>query len=79
MEPVFDAAKHQAELTRDVEAVLNDLCRRVKPLRRYRPEIRAALFRVAGASAQLGYREASNEAAMQRVLPLGTADFRVVD
>ena len=79
MEPVFDAAAHQDEITRDVEAVLNDLCQRVKPLKRYRPEIRAALFRVAGSSAQLGYQEANREAVIDRALFLGTAEFRVID
>ena len=77
--PVFDAMKHQAELTRDVEAVLNDLCQRVKPLKRYRSEIRTALFRVTGASAQLGYQEASREAVTDRALFLGTAEFTVID
>ncbi len=79
MEPRFDTVKHHAEITRDVEAELNDLCQRVKPLRRYRAEIRAVMFRVAGSSAQLGYREASTEAVIDRALFLGTADFRVVD
>ncbi len=77
--PVFDTVKHHAELTRDVETELNDLCQRVKLLRRYPADIRAAMFRVVGASAQVGYREASNEAAMNRAMLLEKGDFRVID
>ncbi len=78
MEPRFDPMPHAAEMTRDVEAVLDDLCRAVKPLKRYRLDIRAALFRVAGSSAQIGYREASNQAPMQRAMLLGKGEFTVI-
>lgn len=78
MEPRFDPMPHADEITRDVEDVLDELCRAVKPLKRYRLDIRAALFRVAGSSAQIGYREASNQAAMQRAMLLGKGEFTVI-
>ncbi len=79
MEPRFDPMPHADEITRDVEAVLDELCRAVKPLKRYKLDIRAALFRIAGSSAQLGYREASTEAVIDRAMLLGRGDFTVID